>query len=156
MNSTMDVLGTAIEQYFNQLIHLRMLSQVVVSDRQGNTVLACFGPTPGGNGLGPSGASGSAMDEMEDDSMPIESNVVLSGARCFQHLDQLGLGVPGFISSQYHDAAVVQAVDGSVMLTLIGNRSQGHAVGGLIALIPQIKKAVSYQELLQKVEECYQ
>lgn len=152
----MEAPGTAIEQCFNQLIQLRLLSQVVISDKLGSTILACFGPTGNSGGGGSDAASGSGTETIEDDAMPIESNVVLSGARCYQHLEQLGLGQPSFISAQYHDAMVVQTVNRSVLLTLIGHRSQGHTVGGLLALIPQMEGVAVYQELLRKVEECYQ
>ncbi|RNF27280.1 uncharacterized protein Tco025E_00471 [Trypanosoma conorhini] len=144
---------TAVEQYFNQLINLRLLTQVVVSDRQGNTIMACFGSPKL-----PEGQEGAAHDASYggDDDLTIESNVVLSGARCFQNLEQLQLGVPAYISLQYHDATVVQALDGCCMLTLIGCRSQGHFVGGLLVLLPQIRSTEVYQELLSKTQECFQ
>jgi len=154
--------GTAIEQYLNHLIHMRLLSQAVVSDRQGNTVLACFGAQPahspdadGGDNMRNSGAVLDAQQEEEE--LPMESNVTLSGARCFQNLEQLQLGTPNYIATQYHDAVVVQVVEkGGCILTLIGNRSKGHYTGGLMTLLPQIRSTIVYVELLQKVEMCTQ
>ncbi|KAG5476360.1 hypothetical protein LSCM1_04062 [Leishmania martiniquensis] len=150
----MDAPGTAVEQYFNQLIHMRLLTQVVVSDKQGNTILACFG-TPGMVSGGTGGASGSG--DGQEDELPIESNVAVSGARYFQNLEQLRLGTPTHITAQYHDAVVVQLMEsGGVILTLIGSRAKGHFTGGLLSLVPQIHSAAVYTELLQKVEECTQ
>ncbi|EAN86753.1 hypothetical protein C3747_4g3547c [Trypanosoma cruzi] len=144
---------TAVEQYFNQLINMRLLTQVVVSDRQGNTIMACFGSSKQ-----PEGQEGAANDGTSgvDDDLTIESNVVLSGAHCFQNLEQLQLGIPSYISLQYHDATVVQSLDGCCMLTLIGCRSQGHFVGGLLVLLPQIRATPAYRELLEKTQECFQ
>ncbi|KEG07631.1 hypothetical protein DQ04_09231030 [Trypanosoma grayi] len=142
--------GTAIEQYFNRLIDMRLLTQVVVSDRQGNTIVACFG-TPQLAEVGDDVANGDAY-AAEDQMM--ESNVVLSGARCFQSMEQLRLDVPSYISLQYHDDVVVQSLDGCCMLTLIGCRSHGHFVGGLLVLLGQIRASGIYQELLEKTQEC--
>lgn len=152
--ATMDAPSTAIEQYFNQLINMRLLSQVVVSDRQGNTIVACFG--------------NSSLDATQSNSNPLpsaslgeeevmmESNVVLSGARCFQNLEQLQAGTPSYISAQYHDAVVVQTMNRNCLLTLVGSRAQGHFVGGLLSLLPQIRATPVYVELENKVEECFQ
>ncbi|CCW64108.1 unnamed protein product [Phytomonas sp. EM1] len=182
--------GTAIEQYFNQLIQMGLVSQLVLSDRQGNTILSCFGLTPAAptktEGIPKRGSLNNMMssampnppptyggarnrkdvpvEASEEDvtntaaeeDMPMESNVVLSGARCFQNLEQLQLGVPLYVSAQYHDAVVVQALDKSCFLTLIGYRSQGHCVGGLLVLIPQIQKSTVYHEIIAKVEKCFQ
>ncbi|KAG5476628.1 hypothetical protein CUR178_03801 [Leishmania enriettii] len=144
----MDAPGTAVEQYFNQLIHMRLLTQVVVSDKQGNTILACFG-TPGTAGGGSGGG--------QEDELPMESNVVVSGARYFQNLEQLRLGIPTCVTAQYHDAVVVQRMEsGGAILTLIGSRAKGHFTGGLLSLVPQIHSTAVYAELLEKVEECTQ
>lgn len=141
----MDAPGTAVEQYFNQLIHMRLLTQVVVSDKQGNTILACFGAPP---------AAGS---DGQDEELLMESNVTVSGARYFQNLEQLQLGTPTYITAQYHDAAVVQLMEAcGAMLTLIGSRAKGHFTGGLLSLVPQIRRTPVYMELLRKVEECTQ
>lgn len=160
----MDSPGTAIEQFFNHLIHMRLLSQVVLSDRQGNTILTCFGPPPlsvipspsdqldGGYGT-PDGDI--TADGLGDEEGPMESNVVLSGARCFQSMDQLHLGQPAYISAQYHDAVVVQSLEKCCLLTLIGTRSHGHCVGGLLGLLPQIRRSPVYAELVAKVEDCF-
>lgn len=87
----------------------------------------------------------------------MESNVTLSGARCFQNLEQLQLGVPAYIATQYHDAVVVQVMEsGGCILTLIGSRSKGHCTGGLLTLLPEIRSSSVYVELLQKVEVCTQ
>ncbi|KAH9598529.1 hypothetical protein LSM04_002509 [Trypanosoma melophagium] len=145
--------AAAIEQYFNQLINMRLLTQVVVSDRQGNSIVACTGDSqiPEDN----EGATNEDAYNTEDDF--IVSNVVVSGARCFQNFEQLQLGSPEYISLQYHDNTVVQILDGECcMLTLIGARSQGHYVGGLLVLLPQIRATAAYQELLEKTQECFQ
>ncbi|AIN99169.1 hypothetical protein LPMP_260550 [Leishmania panamensis] len=150
----MDAPGTAVEQYFNQLIHMRLLTQVVVSDKQGNTILACFG-TPGSMGGDVNGISGSG--DGQEGEPPMESNVTVSGARYFQNLEQLQLGTPTYITAQYHDAVVVQLMEsGGSILTLIGSRARGHCTGGLLSLVPQIHSTAVYTELLRKVEECVQ
>ncbi|GET89415.1 hypothetical protein, conserved [Leishmania tarentolae] len=150
----MDTPSTAVEQYFNQLIHMCLLTQVVVSDKQGNTILACFG-TPGAMGGGVNGGSGSG--DGQEDELPMESNVTVSGARYFQNLEQLQLGTPTYITTQYHDAVVVQLMEpGGSILTLIGSRAKGHFTGGLLSLVPQIHNTAVYTELLRKVEECTQ
>ncbi|AYU79656.1 hypothetical protein conserved [Leishmania donovani] len=150
----MDAPGTAVEQYFNQLIHMCLLTQVVVSDKQGNTILACFG-TPGAMGGDVNGVSGSG--DGQEDELPMESNVTVSGARYFQNLEQLQLGTPTYITAQYHDAVVVQLMEpGGSILTLIGSRAKGHFTGGLLSLVPQIHSTAVYTELLRKVEECTQ
>ena len=139
--------GTAVEQYFNQLIHMRLLSQVVVSDKQGNTILACFGPP----------ASFMNDGDGQEEELPMESNVALSGARDFQNLEQLQLGTPTYITAQYHDAVVVQLMEpGGCILTLLGSRAKGHFTGGLLSLVPQIHRTAVYAELLRKVEDCMQ
>ncbi|KAK7201178.1 hypothetical protein NESM_000179200 [Novymonas esmeraldas] len=147
----MDPPGTAIEQYFNQLIHMRLLTQVVVSDKEGNTILACFGvpgSTDGGEGR---------SDGQEEEDMPMESNVTVSAARYFSNLDQLQLGVPSYITAQYHDAVVVQVKEpGGAILSLLGSRAKGHFTGGLLALVPQIHSTSVYKELLRMVEKCTQ
>lgn len=163
----MDAPGTAIEQYFNHLIHMQLLSQVIISDRQGNTILACFGHSPGRDGAGGSaaaaastaggyGSGGAAGDDGTEEDMLMESNVALSGARCYQNLDQLQLGVPSYISAQYHDGVVVQTLDRNCLLSLIGSRSKGHYVGGLLALLPQIQSTDVYREIVEKVDGCFQ
>ncbi|CCW70200.1 unnamed protein product [Phytomonas sp. Hart1] len=182
--------GTAIEQYLNQLIQMGLVSQLVLSDRQGNTILSCFGPTPSvpakttdeflrgassnltssampnpplpygggrsGKGMTLEPSTEDLTNAAAEEAMPIESNVVLSGARCFQNLEQLQLGVPLYISAQYHDAVVVQALDKCAFLTLIGYRSQGHCIGGLLTLIPQIRESSVYHEIAAKLEKCFQ
>lgn len=149
----MDGPRTAVEQYFNQLIHMRLLTQVVVSDKQGNTVLACFGPPTAAVQDG----DGNALDDGQEEEPPMESNVTLSGARYFQNLEQLQLGTPSYITAQYHDAMVVQLMEpGGCILTLIGSRAKGHFTGGLLSLVPQIHRTTVYTELLRKVEECVQ
>ncbi|SCU71936.1 uncharacterized protein TEOVI_000351800 [Trypanosoma equiperdum] len=149
--STMDVPGTAIEQYFNQLIQMRLLTQVIVSDTRGDTTVACLmGLEHGGDAV-----VSSSEDTYGVAESVMESNVALSGARCFQNLDQLNLGVPLYVSFQYHDDVVVQTLDGCCMLTLIGSRSQGHFVGGLLTLLDQIRSCEAYQELLTQTQLCF-
>ncbi|ORC87634.1 uncharacterized protein TM35_000212400 [Trypanosoma theileri] len=149
----MEAPATAIEQYFNQLIHMRLLTQVVVSDRHGNSIVACTGDSQ----MPEDSEVATNEDVYNNDDDFIVSNVVISGARCFQNFEQLQLGSPEYISLQYHDNTVVQILDGECcMLTLIGARSQGHCVGGLLVLLPQIRATEAYQELLKKTEECFQ
>lgn len=136
---------TAIEQYFNRLIDMQLLSQVVITDKEGCTIIGCFGPFADGEDL-----SSIAEDEIR------ESNVVLSSARCFQNLEQLSLGTPEYISAQYHDAIVLQTQEQNTLLTLIGYRSKGHCLGDLLALLPQIRSNTSFQELMQTVGELLQ
>ncbi|KPI85057.1 hypothetical protein ABL78_5895 [Leptomonas seymouri] len=155
----MEAPGTAVEQYFNQLIHMRLLTQVVVSDKQGDTILACFEPPAqmmnDSDGTGEGNNNGGSVDGQEEELM--ESNVTVSGARYFQNLEQLQLGTPAYITAQYHDAVVVQLMEpGGCILTLIGSRAMGHFAGGLLALVPQIHRTTVYTELLQKVEEFVQ
>ncbi|KAG8348105.1 hypothetical protein ERJ75_000869000 [Trypanosoma vivax] len=148
----MDGPCTAIEQYFNHLIKMRLVSQIVVSDTQGDTTVACLSSTAPVDDTN----SSAPKDEYMTVDPGVESNVVISGARCFQNMDQLNLGTPFYINFQYRDSVVVQAVDGCCILTLIGSRSQGHFVGCLLALLHQIRASVVYQELLTKTQECFQ
>ncbi|EPY26874.1 hypothetical protein STCU_01898 [Strigomonas culicis] len=143
-----------ILQYYNRLINMRLLSQVVVSDKQGKTILCCFGEPQPSRSDADSELSGGGGNDGEED-MPIESNVVLSGVSTFQMLDQLHLGAPKYISAQYRDTVVVQTMDDTVMLTLIGHRSQGHFVGGLLALLPQMKSNRAYEDLINQVKACF-
>jgi hypothetical protein len=154
----MDSPGTAVEQYFNELIHMCLLTQVVVSDKQGNTVLACFGPPASALDDGDDGVGGgNGAGDVQEEELQTESNVTLSGARYFQNLEQLRLGTPTYITAQYHDAVVVQLMEpGGCILTLIGSRAKGHFTGGLLSLVPQIHRTKVYTELLRKVEDCVQ
>ncbi|CAD2215427.1 hypothetical protein, conserved [Angomonas deanei] len=154
--------GTAIEQYLNQLINLLLVSQVVISDKQGNTVLACFGSSekscitlPDRKGPHAGEKTLDKPDDNADTADMMESNVVLSGSRSFQVMDQLRIPTPRYILSQYHDAVVVQTLDQHCLLTLIGHRSEGHFAGGLLALLPQIRATPAYQEIIHKVSECF-
>ncbi|KPA86775.1 hypothetical protein ABB37_00842 [Leptomonas pyrrhocoris] len=157
----MDAPGTALEQYFNQLIHMRLLAQVVVSDKQGNTILACFGSPDStmndGAGAGDGNNHNGGGEGQDEEEWQTESNVTVSGARYFQNLEQLQLGTPTYITAQYHDAVVVQLMEpGGCILTLIGSRAKGQFTGGLLSLVPQIRRTTVYTELLRKVEDCMQ
>lgn len=146
----MEAACTAVEQYFNQLIYMRLLSQVVISDKQGDTVFFCCGPPAAMMG------DADAANDGQDEEM-MESNVTLSGARCFQNLEQLQLGTPTYITAQYHDAVVVQVMEpDTCILTLVGSRAKGHFTGGLLSLVEQIRANPVYSDMLQKVEECVQ
>lgn len=169
--------STAIEQYFNQLINMRLLTQIVISDRQGNTILTCFGHADGDQGGATSdvgrkdqNSSGrnsnahsghmsvsmtSASPGQTEEEIWVESNVVLSAARCFQNLEQLALGTPRYISAQYHNAVVVQTVDRSCLISLVGSRAHGHCIGGLLSVLSQIRNTSVYNELAVKVQECF-
>nr|CCD15384.1 unnamed protein product [Trypanosoma congolense IL3000] len=142
--------GTAIEQYFNELIKMGLLTQVIVSDTRGDTTVACLGSVEHEEVVGSSSEEAYGVCDNV-----MESNVAISGARCFQNMDQLDLGLPSYISFQYYDNVVVQTLDGCCMLTLIGCRSQGHFVGGLLSLLDQIRSCEVYRELLAKTQACY-
>eukprot|EP00796_Vickermania_ingenoplastis_P009179 gene9179-6456_t len=128
---------SALEQYFQHLQQLNLLSQALISDGQGATILAVHDGT-------------NAMNEEAEN---MESNVALSGVRLFSSLDQLELGRPAYIHAQFHDSVVVHMMEGNIMLTVIGNRSLGHCAGSMISIAKQICAATVYQDALAECKQ---
>lgn len=120
---------TAVEIYFQQLLNAREVSQIIISDLQGRIIMV--------------GAPSSAADGGEEVLTEGDTNVVISGARAVTNFKGLGLGVPQFIASQFHDSMSVQFVEGASLVTLVGARSQDHCIGGLIALAQNMRTAVA-------------
>lgn len=128
---------SALEQYLGHLRHLNRFTDVILSDHHGNTIF-------------------SVLDDPEEDDnreyTSLESNVVISGAKLFTSLDQLELGKPRYIQAQFHNAVVVQALDGIFMITVIGMRSKGHCSGSLICAVDLIRSSEVFRNALRDYE----
>lgn len=134
---------SALEQYFTHFVHLCLVKQIIISDCHGNSILSILEDPVDDTNV-----------EQADFSASQESNVTLSGARFFASLDQMEMGTPAFIHAQFHNAVVVQLMEGNCLLTVIGARSQGHCVGGILSVAEQIKKSSVYQLALKDIAAC--
>ena len=131
---------SAAEQYFAMLISLREAQQILVSDKQGRLIVSsiakdtAFGYQPGADAT-------------------TVSNAVLSASRALSNLEQVKVGQPNYFAAQYHDKMCVSFVDGSCIVTIVGQRSLDQCIGGLIGLIPQIRSNQVFQEMSAAVDQ---
>jgi hypothetical protein len=131
---------SAAEQYFSMLIGLKEAQQILVSDKHGKLIVAAI-----------------AKDTAFGFQPPVEqttvSNAIISAARALFNLEQVKVGQPNYFAAQYHDRMSVSFVDGSCIVTIIGQRSMDQCIGGLIGLISQIKSNIVFQEMSAAVDQ---
>jgi hypothetical protein len=145
----MDEQTTAIEAFFHQLIRCREICEVVISNRRGQTVINFDVRSANASAFHTGSVDEAQPPQLgAQDPDARESNAGISGSRAFATLEQLAVAVPVHIAVQYHDNILVQFIDGPCLVSLIGRRSEDQCIGGLISVIPQVRAAHAFRELV--------
>jgi hypothetical protein len=137
----MQPVTSAVEQYFSMLIGIKEAQQILVSDKTGRLIVAALAKDTMTFGFQP------AAEQLTP------SNAIISAARALANLEQVKVGQPNYFAAQYHDQMSVSFVDGSCIVTIVGQRSHDQCIGGLIGLIAQIRSNTVFQEMSAAVDQ---
>ena len=125
-------MATAVEAYFNALIDHDEVTSAVITDVFGGTVVECFGTKDADDGL-------------------FASNAVISAQRTVTMMEQLRLPLPPSISAQYRGQVLVQHLEESLVVTLVGASDKGHTIGSLKGVMGAVLKAPAVYGCLEAV-----
>lgn len=129
----------AIVQFFEHLLALNMVSQIILTDRNGKLILSTFDFREENN-------------QYYNPLLHEESGVVVSASKLFDALEGLRQKKPACIHAQFHNAIVVQVMEYGVLLTVIGERSKGHFIGGLLSATEKIRTSAVFIDAAKNIE----
>jgi hypothetical protein len=125
---------TAIEALFNQFIDRGNIESIFVSDLHGQLIVE----------------SPQAPSEELMETQAAVTNAVSAGGAVFKQLAELRLHGVNFICVKFNQRMCVQFADSPVLTTIVALNSQ-NAVGGLIAMVPQIRSHQAYKDMVTVV-----
>lgn len=129
----------AIEQFFDHLLALNMVSQIILTDRYGRLIFSVFDARP-------------PTDKYCNPLLFEESNVVVSAGKLFDALEDLRQKMPVYMHAQFHNAIVVQVRECGTLLTVIGERAKGHFMGGVLATVEMIRSSKVFLDAVKRIQ----
>lgn len=129
----------AIEQFFDHLLALNMVSQIILTDRYGRLILSVFDYR-------------AQNEQFYHPLLNQESNVVVSASKLFDALEDLRQKNPICMHAQFHNALVVQVMECGTLLTVIGEKAKGHFMGGLLCTVEMIRTSKVFLNAVKRIE----